>query len=584
MPSRGIATVKDQQYIMPQQTLNTMASGAIDQANKDITRAAPTIAPQNFAQAQQATAQQATAQQAGTTKVAPTATYGGAKIDQSQQGQFRAAQSGLVGQLQQAAAGQGPSLVPGVLQAGTQQGLQAALAAAASQRGGSAALAQRNIQNNQAQQQAATAGQAAQMKIQEQQAARQQLAGAAGEARAADIGLASTQAGLTQQAGLTNAAATNQTNQIQAQLNQQTQLQNAQLGTQTAIQNAQLGTQTSLANAQLGTGTSQFNAGQGNQINLDQAKLQLEQGQINDQQYAQLQQLAANEVGAAGGFGTAMSQADIARDALRAGIAQNQTGQMLGIAGQVAGAGAGIATAVLSDPKEKKDIKEVDEDDINNGLTVSSPISEKTGIQGASDLDINSFLDQFHRQTAGSQVQSPDLTSSFSALGGAIKNKLADKTVHAPTDGSLSEGTSKAIDTAMTSFDTAHPGGSYEENKADDLSMLTGSDPKMKTGIKGFKTGELTNFLDNIKGYEYSYKNPDHLGAASGRHVSPMADDLAKTRLGKQMVKRGPDGKLLVDYGRGFGTMLAAQSSLHDRVSELEKALKISVKKNKVIE
>jgi hypothetical protein len=55
--------------------------------------------------------------------------------------------------------------------------------------------------------------------------------------------------------------------------------------------------------------------------------------------------------------------------------------------------------------------------------------------------------------------------------------------------------------------------------------------------------------LREAKGYSYEYKDPDAPGAAHGRQVGPMAQDLQKTSARDAVVK-GRDGKLGVDTGR----------------------------------
>lgn len=78
--------------------------------------------------------------------------------------------------------------------------------------------------------------------------------------------------------------------------------------------------------------------------------------------------------------------------------------------------------------------------------------------------------------------------------------------------------------------------------------------------------------LDALKAYEYRYKHPELPGAGEGTFVSPMAQDLEKTELGKSMVKTDPNtGYKMVDYGKGFGTMLASQAMLNERMNKLEK-------------
>lgn len=103
-------------------------------------------------------------------------------------------------------------------------------------------------------------------------------------------------------------------------------------------------------------------------------------------------------------------------------------------------------------------------------------------------------------------------------------------------------------------------------------SMFGGmSDKNSKTNIKDAKP-EVQDFLDSVgspKKYEYKDSKKDHPMAGEGEHISPMAQDLEKTSMGKGMVKDTPDGKI-VDYAKGFGAMLAAQGEINERLKALE--------------
>lgn len=97
------------------------------------------------------------------------------------------------------------------------------------------------------------------------------------------------------------------------------------------------------------------------------------------------------------------------------------------------------------------------------------------------------------------------------------------------------------------------------------------SDENKKTK-KGSGNGELQGFLDAIGAHSYEYKDEmkDNPLGGEGEFVSPMAQELEKTEVGKSMVIDTPDGKV-VDYGKGFGAILAAQAMLNDRLNKIEK-------------
>lgn len=78
---------------------------------------------------------------------------------------------------------------------------------------------------------------------------------------------------------------------------------------------------------------------------------------------------------------------------------------------------------------------------------------------------------------------------------------------------------------------------------------------------------DASEFLDSITPAKYRYKDPEKFG--KGVHASPMAQDLEKSEIGKSMVMDTPEGKM-VDYGKGFGAMLASLADIHERLKQVE--------------
>jgi len=79
-------------------------------------------------------------------------------------------------------------------------------------------------------------------------------------------------------------------------------------------------------------------------------------------------------------------------------------------------------------------------------------------------------------------------------------------------------------------------------------------------------------FLDALKPHSFEYKDKfkkNPMGG-EGRFLGVMAQDLEKAGpVGKSMVEDTPMGKL-VNYGKGFGAVLAAQAHLNQRLKALE--------------
>lgn len=107
------------------------------------------------------------------------------------------------------------------------------------------------------------------------------------------------------------------------------------------------------------------------------------------------------------------------------------------------------------------------------------------------------------------------------------------------------------------------------------------SDKRAKKDIKASKNkasreldkmagsgADQRKFLDALQSYEYRYK---HEGKNATPQMGIMAQDLEKTRLGKQMVVQDAvSGLKTVDFGRGFGALLASQAELNKRIKKLE--------------
>lgn len=287
--------------------------------------------PGNYTPRLQSALQQAagvSAQNVQGATAAPVQQYGGAKI--SVGGAGGASQQDAMGMMRQAAMGQGPSAAQAQMQRGLGQAIAASRSAAASAKGVNPALAQRMAAQGIAQQTADVASQAAALRAQEQQAAMSQYGGMAEAQRGQDIGLASQQAQLTQQAGLQGAAQQQQMAQFNAG-----QLQQAALANQGADLQAQ---QASLA------ATGQL-IGMG--MSHEQAQAQLNLGLMGQQTQRQLSaaQIRAAQQAAA----SAQSAAD--RDFWRNTLVGLGTQIVGGVAG---GAGAQLA---MSDERVKTDIE-----------------------------------------------------------------------------------------------------------------------------------------------------------------------------------------------------------------------------------
>lgn len=91
------------------------------------------------------------------------------------------------------------------------------------------------------------------------------------------------------------------------------------------------------------------------------------------------------------------------------------------------------------------------------------------------------------------------------------------------------------------------------------------SDKRLKKNIKKGDE-DVKEFLDGLTANTYEYKNQKH---GKGEFTSPMAQDLLKSKIGRSMVVKTPEG-LAVNYGANPGAILAAQAFIHKRLEKLE--------------
>jgi hypothetical protein len=96
------------------------------------------------------------------------------------------------------------------------------------------------------------------------------------------------------------------------------------------------------------------------------------------------------------------------------------------------------------------------------------------------------------------------------------------------------------------------------------------SDERTKD-VVGSGDSQLEDFLHSAEGSAYEYKDDwkDHPLASEGEHVSPMAQRLEQSQLGREMVSTGPSGEKVVDYGRGLGTLTAALALVNRKLEDV---------------
>jgi hypothetical protein len=126
---------------------------------------------------------------------------------------------------------------------------------------------------------------------------------------------------------------------------------------------------------------------------------------------------------------------------------------------------------------------------------------------------------------------------------------------------------SEFIGTLAASGAKVASGGGGAAGANSDVSLKENMNQTEKSGSE-----MVEEFLNALKSYTYNYKDKENNGQKNpdGKVTSVMAQDLEKSKLGKQMVTEGPEGKM-VDYGQGMAPLFAAIAELNQRTKKLEK-------------
>lgn len=348
--------------------------------------------------------------------------FNASRLDTAGDSAYRQRQLDFANSLSEAAAGRGPSIAGLQLQQGLEASQRAQMSAVAGARGLSPALAQRLAMRQGAALQQQTNIESAKARLAEALEARKQLGDVITQGRAAELGIASQNASLEQQAAQVNAAAANERAVQSGELGLRADLANQQAVQQRNTQQAQLTQDASTQTAQM------VNSRELNQANLIQDANKANQGAFNTANAQQLQsntgirqqsiqsggQVAAAGASAAGAIGAAQASAygNITAEQIRTdganyrndtglavGLGQNEsasgaaydqsnTGANRGAAGDNADFITGTTTAAIG--ASRGDGSE------GKSLDVASDVRLKKNIVPTSEGELQDFLDTLH--------------------------------------------------------------------------------------------------------------------------------------------------------------------------------------------
>jgi len=291
-----------------------------------------------------------------------------AVINRGQSDEARGLTMGLAQDLQAAARGEGPSVGDAAFQQKMQEIPRQALGVAAQARGSNRAAARLAAIRDMSEQTRKAAADSAMIKASESLGARGQLGGVLSGVRGQDIGLATGQAGLTQDAAARNIAAINARTEEQARM----------------------GLTAATGSADRALEAGKFSAAEANRLRLAEAGLDVDVGKANQADTLR-RDISRGEMGLAAGTTnvTAANKraAEIAAGKLEAGkfnvttdvdvqgrnIGAKQDAQRIGLGAQTGGAGLGLdaTQSKVSSEREKEKEKREDRDRIPGmfGLT-----------------------------------------------------------------------------------------------------------------------------------------------------------------------------------------------------------------------
>lgn len=101
------------------------------------------------------------------------------------------------------------------------------------------------------------------------------------------------------------------------------------------------------------------------------------------------------------------------------------------------------------------------------------------------------------------------------------------------------------------------------------------SDERMKYGIDDISDEEVDEFLSKLepKSYEYT-EEAEMKGAPKGRKSGVMAQDMVKSKMGKQIVHETEEGDMKVDSNMALSALMASGANINKRLKAVEGKIK----------
>lgn len=321
------------------------------------------------------------------------------------------------------------------------------------------------------------------------------------------------------------------------------------------------------------------------------AGAQLQQG------LGQVRQAADSEASGASGNNAALARIEAIQAGGAAGASANQTGAIL--------RAEEVANAERNEGAVLGNVAGQSAQMYGTNLSGAVNFSGQAGNESAQQAQIDAAKDAANKQLVANIVAAAGATAATVATGGAAAplagaalaglargeaghtaaaNANPDITANLPSVAPTSATTSGATDEDLLAPTSSAPVPSAADTHAlvnslgptyegPDINPGTGlstsqaytSDRREKTDVS---KAPMQDFLDKIAGFTFGYKAPGTPGEAPGQRISPMAQDVRRSAIGKTMVL---DGKpLQMDIPNAVGGALAAVAYLNDEIKKLK--------------
>ena len=506
---------------------------------------------------------------------------------QGHQEELRKRQASQTDRLEARAKGEAPSIAEAQLKQATNRSLKQQLAAAQSRKGGSSASRERQLAKQAANSRQQIAEQAAIAKIQEQQGADQALGQQLQATRAQDIGVETADRGSLQsfenmkvQQDLAMAG-------MQLSANKQASAESGNWLKRT-IGISDKNAKTKIKKEGSKSNFAKAISDEENKKNVNK----VEAPKWNEYNKEQEPKSEIQKAAGMAGFSDEDSKKNVKKidDIAEKSMAEskeNKADSVMGtgeIAVTVATMGGGSGAAQGAKEVAKEGAKEAAKEGAKEAAKEGAKEAAKEAVKKGAKEGVGTALRKRLAAKLESKASLAEGKKDFvgpvkkKGFGTKLREKAQEQVAEAKKDYTTKDGLKSKLGEAMEGIakdsafsDTGHQidkqGESQTAKSRRKLKEM--SDRESKENIDSHNP---KSFLDKLQAYSYEYDNAHKgkEGGGEGRFLSVMAQDLEKAGpVGKSMVQDTESGKV-VDYGKGFGAMLANQAHLNARINELE--------------